>query len=305
MENQRPTLAARFGAISLLTSSNAPSVEHVLRTAGPGVVCDFHVADIELRPETEWGYDAGELCVVDHHAPVARWERHISSGNLARRYLAERGPAPHVIVNHTDCDSIVSAGLVSGMLQPRDEYDEAVIAADHTGAIHPFSELLQSISGERDLALSFDALARYEAGHAQTSQVQALLDDTLRVRRLAAELAAGPVRWLGRVAHIEAPGRVESDYFLPHLPEAELIAVTFPLRRDPSRTALKLRLGHAAPSGVSLQRVDLHDVDPAYAGRWNAGSNQRGGGSMRHPRELVEGVAERLAAHVASLRLAR
>ena len=62
--------------------------------------------------------------------------RFVSSANLAVEWVrARHGPRPGdlVVITHTDCDSVLSSGIVSGRLEPKPEYEAAAIAADHTG----------------------------------------------------------------------------------------------------------------------------------------------------------------------------
>jgi hypothetical protein len=57
---------------------------------------------------------------------------------------------------------------------------------------------------------------------------------------------------------------------------------------------MKLRLGLAAPPGLTLQRLGVQAFDPRYGGRWNAGSNKRGGGTDIPPERYAQLVADRL-----------
>lgn len=76
-------------------------------------------------------------------------------------HVHEHGPASRadiVVIDHSDCDSILCAWLVSGRLEPDDRFGAAAIAADHTGAADPIADLLQAIEYRRDLELSFRSL---------------------------------------------------------------------------------------------------------------------------------------------------
>jgi hypothetical protein len=45
------------------------------------------------------------------------------------------------------------------------------------------------------------------------------------------------------------------------------------------RREAKLRLGLAAPPGLSLHDLRIEEFDSAFGGRWNAGANRRAGGT--------------------------
>jgi hypothetical protein len=59
---------------------------------------------------------------------------------------------------------------------------------------------------------------------------------------------------------------------------------------------MKLRLGTRAPEGFTLHDLHMTDFDPAYGGRWNAGSNARAGGTTIPPARYAEEVRQRLLA---------
>jgi hypothetical protein len=57
---------------------------------------------------------------------------------------------------------------------------------------------------------------------------------------------------------------------------------------------MKLRLGAGAPEGFTLHDLHMTELDPAYGGRWNAGSNARAGGTAIPPERYAEEVRRRL-----------
>ena len=63
---------------------------------------------------------------------------------------------------------------------------------------------------------------------------------------------------------------------------------------QPKPWVMKLRLGPAAPPGMTLQRLGIQEFDGAYGGRWNAGSNKRGDGTDMSPEAYARVVTERL-----------
>lgn len=296
-----PEIEGRFGPIFLLTETSAPTVEQVLDLipVGPIVVCDFCPQGIEDAAARPWGYETGRLCVVDHHAPDARWERHVSSGNLAAVYREDRGTAAAVVINHTDCDSVVSAAIVAGLLEPKAAYLEAVVAADHTGSPDPIADVLQAVQDFRDLPFSLECLSQAERGAPLPVRAQNLLAHRLADREKAKGLAFGALRE-GRMAFIALDDKIESDLVAPFVKDAWILALTFPHTKDSARTELKLRLAPDAPMGFTLRSLDMAKVDPAFGGRWNAGSNKRGGGSRLRSSELFERLSAEVSRAVAN-----
>lgn len=67
------------------------------------------------------------------------------------------------------------------------------------------------------------------------------------------------------------------------VPEAAVTMVASPNVADPARWTIKLRLGESAPPGLTLHALAITDWDPKFGGRWNAGSNGRGGGTHIEP----------------------
>src|SRR5690606_31909446 len=129
----------------------------------------------------------------------------VSSANLALERVSVCGTVDAqtpVVVNHTDCDSVLSSGIASGLLEPDAEYGAAAIAADHTGAEHPIADLLQALGPARDLELSFRALAQLRSGVPLGREARRALDDRRRMRGRAEEAVSrghmnidGPLAW--------------------------------------------------------------------------------------------------------------
>ena len=53
-----------------------------------------------------------------------------------------------------------------------------------------------------------------------------------------------------------------------------------------------------APPWLSLQQLGIHEFDPAYGGRWNAGSNNRSGGTPMSSEEYRHRLADALEARL-------
>jgi hypothetical protein len=172
------------------------------------------VSGAEHGQEVAGGFLLGDVLNIDHHAPSPRMDRPVSSATLAIAHLRAAG-LPHgtIVLNHTDCDSILSAGIASGRLAPEDRFSEAAIAADHTGADNEIADLLQALDGRRDLRLSFRSLDRLLRGESLEKTAEDGLAERRRKRRAAADvvrrggLAAFPCptvrsayagRWKGR-----------------------------------------------------------------------------------------------------------
>ena len=266
------------------------------------VVADTYVDGAEKWDAQPWGWSTElsgkEVLNIDHHAPTESMRRQVSSGNLAIEYVHQRGALTpdqdRVLINHCDCDSIISAAILAGLAPADDRLGRAVIAADHTGAADPIADALQPLEALRDLDLSLLTL-------------QALLDDTplpepaLRLRAQREQereqwrelvQAGSRFGWADGVAWLEWPRRVPGELLVTLLPDAWAILTATPGQRGGWVT--KLRLGPAAPAGLSLSELGIPDFDPGYGGRWNAGSNTRGGGGPLAP----EAYANELAAAI-------
>ena len=274
--------------------------EHLLpmHPDGPIIACDFHVESIHLLGEdVEGGYRLGRLLNVDHHAPAPRMRRRITSTGLAIEHVRRHGPAGRdaaVILNHTDCDSVLGGAVLLGLLRPDEGYARAAAAADHTGEAHPTADLLQSLEHERDFTMSLRNLLLIEAGAPMEAAASARLGERLRRRERAARLVErGAFRQVGGLAMAVLDEESEGELFPGLLHQAAVVMLAIP-GAEPGRWKVKLRLGPAAPDGLSLPMLRLEEFDPRYGGRWNAGSNRRGGGTTVEPDTYAAAVAERL-----------
>lgn len=284
-------------------SSPVREEEHLASFAGPLVVCDCYVEGIETGDDVPGGYQRGRVLNVDHHADTPRMRRMISSANLALERVAASGTAASpttVIVNHADCDSILSSGIMSGRLEPDPELGVAAIAADHTGAEHPVADLLQALDQERNLEFSFGSLAALLAGRPLPEAARAALEDRQRMRAAAeAAVTSGTMKMDGPIAWGSFNETIYGEFFPALLPEAVVILAIAPHGDlGPGRLEMKLRLGAKAPPGFSLQGL-LKDFDPRFGGRWNAGANKRGssdapGGSAIPPAVYAAEVRRRV-----------
>lgn len=291
MSNARPIL--------LLDASPVYDVAH-LEQLGPGSIfaCDFPIARAEYGDEIPGGYRLGRVVNIDHHAPTPRMARRISSANLALEFIGEFGPVPSdatVVINHTDCDSILSSGIASGRLEPDPAFGDAAVAADHTGERNDIADLLQSMESWRDAGASFRNLDALLRGASLDAAAQAALDSR-RERRHAVDrlVRDGLVTMHNGIAFADLPAPADGEFFPALLPDATLILITFPRHGSPGTWDVKVRLGDAAPSWLTLDMLKIREWDRHYGGRWNAGSNRRSGGTSIPPTEYLAALAGRL-----------
>lgn len=283
MENRILNPEQIFGSITLLPESGRPTLTQlpIPPDESGWVVCDFFPFDAPLGNPESWGYDLGPGHLVDHHAPDARWERHISSGNLAVEWIRNHPSPNRIFVNHTDCDSVVSAGIVAGILPPSAEFEAAVIAADHTGEANEIADLLQSIHEQRDLEFSFDCLSRLLEGRALPEAAQRALDQRVEHRADARILSKRPLYVSEKVVTFEAEDQMEAELLAGLVPEGWVMLLSVPHPHVTGHRSTRVRLTPHAPAGLSLHSLPLIDIIPGYGGRWNAGSNKRSGGSAK------------------------
>jgi len=264
--------------------------EHV----GQVVACDFYIEGAELAREIPGGYEIDGVMNIDHHAPSDRMMRHVSSTNLAIdqiNYCGRINPGGMVFVSHTDCDSVLSAAIMASELEPDSRFGEAAIAADHTGARNEIADVLQSLQSRRDLYFSLRNLRKLLDGQPLDWTAQPFYADRLRKREAAENLVEKKkVQMEGPLAHAVLDKKIDGELLPPKLPDAALILLITP-RADSSRWDARMRLGHSAPDGAHLRQLRMKRFDPAFAGRWNAGSNARNGGTDVRPDEYIWNVS--------------
>ena len=293
---------------------------------------DFYVDSAERWEPAPggWRHPTHPIVNVDHHAPHASMQRKVSSANLALDLIhADTKPDPGdaVVISHIDCDSILSAGILSGRLDAKAVYGEAAIAADHTGVEHGIADLLQGLDAhwsrkKRDtptletIEYLFACLERLEDGEA-VEKVDDFARDSIEGRKKSRAQAEGIARtrmeanrnvYFAQLTQDEGP--IEGELFLPHLPDAWIVATASPHSDHDNRWQWRIRLGNAAPGWLSLHDLGMGTFDPVFGGRWNAGSNNRPPekdgdralpGSTLSPEEyrdrLVEALDARLLEH--------
>lgn len=261
---------------------------------GPVVACDFYIEGAELAREIPGGYEIDGVMNIDHHAPALRMMRHVSSTNLAIDQINYDGkikPGGMVFVSHTDCDSVLSSAIMAGELAPDPVFGEAAIAADHTGVKNEIADVLQSLEPRRDLYFSLRNLRKLMDGQPLDWTAQPFYADRLRKREAAENLVAkNKVHMDGPLAHAVLDMKIDGELLPAKLPEAALILL-ISARTDSSRWDAKIRLGNRAPEGACLRQLRMKRFDPAFSGRWNAGSNAWNGGTDVRPEEYIRHVS--------------
>jgi hypothetical protein len=220
--------------------------------------------------------------------------RYVSSTNLAmEQMLHDKHPQRDgmIFISHTDCDSVLSSGIMAGELDSDPSFGEAAIAADHTGAPNGIADVLQSLESRRDLYFSLRNLRKLLEGEPLDRTAQPFYADRLKKRDAAeAAVANRKIQLDGSLAHGVLEKKIDGEFFPAKLPSAALILLLSP-RTESNRWDAKMRLGLGAPHGVSLHDLRSRRFDPAFAGRWNAGSNARNGGTDMEPDEYIQNVA--------------
>lgn len=280
--------------ITLIPSSQHIAMEDITQRWFPGrqvIVCDAYVKDIEKEQEIIGGYQFGLVINIDHHAPTATMARPISSTPLAIEYVRDNGVADQndeVVINHTDCDSLLSAAIVAGIIAPDQIFAEAAIAADHTGERNDVADLLQACGNFRDVDFSLRNLAKLQLGLILEPKAQQALDAQRQDRRRATQLVkSGAFHFMPNgVAWVKTPSRIDGVFFPALLPQAKVILQVTPIAGT-DKFGMGLRLGLAAPEDMTIHNLDIQKLDPAFGGRWNAGNNKRAGGSSLQPEEYA------------------
>lgn len=243
-------------------------------------ICDFYLDNAERGRRIIGGFEYDGIICIDHHFPISEMEKHVSSTNFAIDYVNKFGPAPKdsvIIIHHTDTDSILSSGILAGLLKPDKKYIKSAVAADHTGGDDKIADLLQYAQRKKDIKFSFRNLKLLLSGHEVEPQTRVLRDERLEDKLLAKKLVKeGKVKKIGDVALLILNKKFDSALMPALLPDAKVIIVARPHDKDKNRWIIKVRLGLNVSKGLTLTKI-MKGLDPNYGGRWNAGNNQREG----------------------------
>jgi len=257
------------------------------------IACDFYIENIELGEENIWGYSVENVVNIDHHAPMEKMLKPISSTNLAIAYLKEQKIVSQkdvVVINHTDCDSVLSSAIVRGILPPEKRFGDAAIAADHSGEKNEIADLLMALEKERNLEYSLINLKLLLDHKDLDERAKILLEKRLDERKRAEELIqSGGFKQIGNVWYAKVDEKIDSVFFPALLPEAMVIIIASPLKNS-DKLDIKVRLGIKAPYGLMLNKLDLCD----FGGRWNAGSTKRHGGTAMPLEKYAQMVDDKI-----------
>jgi hypothetical protein len=259
------------------------------------VACDFYVDGAERGQDIPGGYEIDGILNIDHHSPAEHMMRNVTSTNLALGQIRHSGPLDPdamVIISHTDCDSVLSASVMAGELPLDDKFGAAAVAADHTGTANQIADVLQSLEWKRDFYFSLRNLRKLLDGQPLDRTAQPSYLQRLRKREAAeAAIIDHRVQVEGKLAFGVLESQIDGEFFPSKLPSAALILLMSP-RPNSNRWDAKMRLGQTAPRGASLHHLRPERFDPAFAGRWNAGSNARNGGTDMKPDAYAQTVAQ-------------
>ncbi|MDA2922881.1 hypothetical protein MYX07_06485 [Patescibacteria group bacterium AH-259-L07] len=289
--------------ISLIPLTAKVTVEMLREQVSSGSIyaLDYQIYGDDYAPPVEkWselrsrdgmllGFHRNGIINLDHHADHSEMERAFSTTNAIITFVKEHGLVTNtpILIHHTDCDSTLSSLILSGALSPDDQFGEAAIAADHTGAINEIADLLQALENKRDLQYSAGQLHCLLRGSALNAESQNLLDQRRREREHAKAVSfkdIGDGVYLG-----QSNQSVEGAFFPALHPSARIIVYASPYK-ETTRWYVRIRAGQRWPEGASINKLQL----PDFGGRWNAGSTGRGCGTSFTPRAYAELVRNRL-----------
>jgi len=308
------------------------SVDQVLAfAAGEGIshliLLDQKVAGIEeVGVRTPYGYECSKgglkLTVIDHHVSDPDLSK-VSTGNLCLEYyrVYPEGPpqGSRIGITHGDCDSVISAALMLGVVPPDTAFGEAVMAADHTFGRNQIADLLQSIEvippGGKVVHAFNDGLSEVSLEQSirnlglllQGKALDPSVDEALAARQAcrdawSARLNAGQIRQLSNgtcVAILDGPQSHDPvpEFLVGMLPEATLFLVFHEVPNDRTFNQVRAVAGEAAPEVLDIgdRKLISEDLVARFGGRKDAGSNRRGGLSFTgDPTAVAEEIDRRL-----------
>lgn len=287
---------------------------HDVRTWAPRgevFVLDLLVDDAGTEQRKDWqpvhgrdgrllGYEkrdeTGVIVNLDHHADVPEFRRHVSTVHLVVEHVKAQGPTSSpILLHHTDCDSVLSALILCGALPPESRWEQAALAADHTGARDDVADLLQAIQDARDVHHSLRQLRALLEGRALEPRSHELLTqrredrDAMSAARFT-QVEGAPVWW------VQLERKVDSALAVDVVADGAVVLLASPMpgtqNHAPMRWEVKVRAGMRFPPGHSLAELAL----PDFGGRWNAGSTKRHGGTALAPQDYAAVVADRVRA---------
>lgn len=273
----------RKNSIRLIDEKQFISLKELEKYQRKILVCDAYVEGIEKATPEKGGFRKGNIFVLDHHIPIEQFERNISSTNLAIDYVKKNGAISEdtmIIINHTDCDSILSSLIMRKVLLPGKRFGEAAIEADHTGKKNKIADLLQALQYERNIEFSLKNLQLLLDKKPLELKAQELLQKRYRQRKEIKKIVdKKEFKKSGEVFYIEINKRIDPNFLIPLFPEAKIILSFSPHQKNSNCLEVRMRRGMAASKKLKLNKIGINEFDPKWGGRWNAGSNKRGGGT--------------------------
>lgn len=271
--------------------------------------CDFSIDGIE-EFEKEGYFERDGIVNIDHHSESPNYKKYISSANLAMEYIKNHPDfliGSRALTHHTDCDSVLSSALMSGILLPEERFGDAVIAADHTGEANEIADLLQALkdgpSGEvkekstaeknkEKYLYALRQLQKFLTGEELDEEARKLYEKRLKERLFLQEIIRrGDLKYSGannEVAYLETDQeKFDATLLVGLLPNAKII---FTARKGvDDKTIINVRLGRAIKPGTDLRDI-MDNANEPFGGRWNAGANKRKGGSISTPAEIAKKI---------------
>ncbi len=257
-------------------------------------ICDFYVQGAENGELSDEGITYEDVLNIDHHAPIEQMYKQISSTTLAIDYVKKNGilPSDHkIIINHTDCDAVLSSMIMTGVLEPLEIYNDAAIAADHTGAENDISDLLQALQETRKLPLIMENLYHLQNDEQIDTKAELLLEDRKESREKVKRLVnAGAFLEYNGIYYVGLDEKIESELVPEYLPDAKLVVLASPMPEGSEKKwEIKVRLGQKA-GHIILSELNL----PDFGCRFNAGSTMRLGGTDIELEEYVKIIYKEL-----------
>jgi len=237
-------------------------------------ICDTYVQEAENWEEIEGGYKKGRYINIDHHAPGERMSKFVTSTCLACDYVKKHGVVGKdsiVLINHTDCDSILSSQIMIGFLEPETRYAEASIDSDHTGRENYLADALQSCAYFQNIEKSLECLNSVLSKRKMPQDCYFQYKKRLNERQsLASSVQKGEFKQEGALHYISREKKVDTALLPALIPDSIIIGVFSP--QGNGNISVSLRLGLNPPPGYHLNQQGFPD---GFCGRWNAGSNTR------------------------------
>jgi hypothetical protein len=99
---------------------------------------------------------------------------------------------------------------------------------------------------------------------------------------------------IGKVALLIGEERIDAEFLPALFPEAAVVVFAYPGKSEPLLWNMKVRRGLSAPPDFILDPGKIRLFDPHFGGRWNAGSNNRAGGTSLEPAQYARNISQLL-----------